>query len=304
MDSLSGKLESKTEIKSDRNVFHQLFRDETHHISCLSPERVHGVELIQDEKAEISKELIEEIDEEKKSIRFKVVGGDPLKQYKAFTFVSKVDKKDDNTYIVTWTIEYEKLHEAVPPPNAMMNHCIQVTKYIENRQLQLQPHIQLVILTMTALSGKLVSTTEIKADGNVFHQLFRDETHRISSLSPERVHGVELLEGVWGTQGSVICSKYVFDGKEATCTNMYEEIDEENKMLRFKVVAGDPLKHYKAFTFISKVDKIDDNTYTVTWTIEYEKLNAAIPPPHEMMNFCVNVTKDIENRYLQLQPQC
>lgn len=92
-----------------------------------------------DGKAEISKELIEEIDEEKKSIRFKVVGGDPLKQYKAFTFVSKVDKTDDDTYIVTWTIEYEKLHEAVPPPNAMMNHCIQVTKDIENRHLQLQP---------------------------------------------------------------------------------------------------------------------------------------------------------------------
>lgn len=66
---------------------------------------------------------------------------------------------------------------------------------------------------MAALSGKLVSTTEIKLNGNVFHQLLRDETHRISSLSPEKIQGVELVDGVWGTQGSIICWKYVF-GKQ------------------------------------------------------------------------------------------
>lgn len=62
---------------------------------------------------------------------------------------------------------------------------------------------------MAALSGKLVSKIEIKSDGNVFHQLLRDETNRISSLSPEKVHGVELVDGAWGTRGSVICWKYV-----------------------------------------------------------------------------------------------
>lgn len=66
---------------------------------------------------------------------------------------------------------------------------------------------------MAALSGKLVSKTQIKSDGDVFYQLFRDETHRISSLSPDKIQGVELVEGVWGTEGSVICSKYVL-GKQ------------------------------------------------------------------------------------------
>ncbi|XP_074373937.1 kirola-like [Apium graveolens] len=124
---------------------------------------------------------------------------------------------------------------------------------------------------MAAFSGKSVSKTQIKADGNVFHQLFRDEIHH---------------------------------GKDQICTVLYEKIDEENKSLRDKVIAGDPLKQYKALTFMTKVDKIEDNAYTVTWTLKYEKLNEAIPPPNAMMNFCVYVTKDIENRYLQLQPQC
>lgn len=69
-------------------------------------------------------------------------------------------------------------------------------------------------------------------------------------------------------------------------------------------MAGDLLKQYKAFTYISKVDQIDVNTYTVTWTLEYEKLHEAVTPPNAMMNFCIHVTKDIENRYRQLQPQC
>ncbi|KAL8157578.1 kirola-like [Apium graveolens] len=156
---------------------------------------------------------------------------------------------------------------------------------------------------MAALSGKLVSTTEIKLNGNVFHQLLRDETHRISSLSPEKIQGVELVDGVWGTQGSIICWKYVFDGKAETCTEIIEEINEENKSIRFKVVAGGLLKQYKAFTFISKVDQIDLNTYAVTWTLEYEKLHEAITPPNAMMNFLISMTKDIENRYGQLQPR-
>ena len=70
---------------------------------------------------------------------------------------------------------------------------------------------------MDSLSGKLESKTEIKSDGNVFHQLFRDETHRISCLSPERVHGVELIQGVWGTQGSIIRWKYLL-GKQSSST--------------------------------------------------------------------------------------
>lgn len=68
-------------------------------------------------------------------------------------------------------------------------------------------------------------------------------------------------------------------------------------------MAGGLLKQYKAFTFISKVDQIDLNTYAVTWTLEYEKLHEAITPPNAMMNFLISMTKDIENRYGQLQPR-
>lgn len=75
--------------------------------------------------------------------------------------------------------------------------------------ISLPSTLKIVKETMAALSGKLVSQTQIKCDGNVFYQLFREETHRISSLSPEKIHGIELVEGVWGAEGSIICTKYV-----------------------------------------------------------------------------------------------
>ncbi|KAI3730660.1 hypothetical protein L1987_61832 [Smallanthus sonchifolius] len=66
--TLSGTLVKQVTIMSDGDVFHEIFRYRPHHISEMSPDK------IKDGKSKVAKEVIEAIDEEKKSVCFKMIG--------------------------------------------------------------------------------------------------------------------------------------------------------------------------------------------------------------------------------------
>lgn len=59
-----------------------------------------------------------------------------------------------------------------------------------------------------SLSGKLVSQVDIKSDGDVFHEIFRERPHHISDMSPDHIQNCDLHEGQWGTVGSIIYWNY------------------------------------------------------------------------------------------------
>ncbi|XP_047309677.1 kirola-like [Impatiens glandulifera] len=144
------KLVKQVEIKSDGDVFHELFRFKPHHISKMSPTNVQNVDLHEgdwgtigsviiwnythDGKEKVAKERIEAIDEVKKSVTFNVIEGDLLELYKIFIFTVHVDTHGENN-LVTWTVEYEKLNEDVEDPTLMLDICIAVTKDIETHHL-------------------------------------------------------------------------------------------------------------------------------------------------------------------------
>ena len=88
------------------------------------------------------------------------------------------------------------------------------------------------------------------------------------------------------------------DGKKNAAKEIVEAIDEENKMVKFKVIEGDFLKSYKSIAFTVHIDTKGANDQ-VNWTIEYEKLNPNIPEPYTEMEFLRQLTKDIEAHHLQ-----
>ncbi|CAL5354847.1 unnamed protein product [Camellia sinensis] len=148
-------LTRQVEIKSDGDAFHEIFRYKPHHINTMSPGNIHGADLHEGEwgtvgsviywtythgcyldgKKKTAKEIIEAIDEEKKSVTFKVVEGDLMQLYKTFIITVHVDTKGENN-LVTWNFEYEKLNEAVEEPTTLMDFAIAVTKDIETHHLQ------------------------------------------------------------------------------------------------------------------------------------------------------------------------
>ncbi|XP_022881068.1 kirola-like [Olea europaea var. sylvestris] len=68
-----------------------------------------------DGKPEVAKEVIEPIDEEKRSVTFKLIEGDLKKVLKAFKINFPVEI-DGDIDLTTWTLEYEKLNDDVKDP--------------------------------------------------------------------------------------------------------------------------------------------------------------------------------------------
>ncbi|XP_047309676.1 kirola-like [Impatiens glandulifera] len=144
------KLTRQVEIKSDGDVFHELFRSKPHHISNIAPTHIQNVDLhdgdwgsvgsiifwnyTHDGKEKVAKDIILAIDEEKKSVTFKIIEGDLLELYKTCILTVHVEPHGEIS-LVTWTIEYEKLTEDVEDPTSLLDLCIALTKDIETYHL-------------------------------------------------------------------------------------------------------------------------------------------------------------------------
>ena len=102
-------------------------------------------------------------------------------------------------------------------------------------------------------------------------------------------------------------SKYPFNprfdlilqgGEAMSLKETVESVDDENKIIIFKVLEGEITKHFKIFKSHLQV-KAKDQGSLVKWTIEYEKVNEDVPNPDAYLEFAVNVTKDIESHHLK-----
>ncbi|XP_022881067.1 kirola-like [Olea europaea var. sylvestris] len=88
-----------------------------------------------DGKQEVAKEVIESIDEEKKSMTFKVVEGDQMKLYKAFKVGFHVETHG-GIDLVTCTLEYEKLNDDIEEPLLVLGFVIKLAKDVEAQHLK------------------------------------------------------------------------------------------------------------------------------------------------------------------------
>ncbi|CAA0820557.1 MLP-like protein 28 [Striga hermonthica] len=153
---LRGKLVSNITIKSDGNLFHELLRYKPHKIAEICPEKVERVDLERgqwgtvgsvicwyytiDGEKKIAREVIEAIDEHKKSITFTVMEGDLMHAYTTFKLVVDVDTSRDGEHVVTWTLVYEKKSQAVPDPHQLMNIGLDMSRDIERSHMRLVPN--------------------------------------------------------------------------------------------------------------------------------------------------------------------
>ncbi|KAL7132291.1 hypothetical protein ABFS83_12G063200 [Erythranthe nasuta] len=126
---LKGKLVSQIDIKSEENVFHEIFSEKQHHWGTVGS--VIYLNYTHDGKERVAKEIIEAIDEEKKSVTYKVIEGDLMELYKTFKLTVHVNTSGDDN-LVTWTFEYEKLSEDIPDPHTLMDFCLAMTKDIDS----------------------------------------------------------------------------------------------------------------------------------------------------------------------------
>ncbi|XP_022972260.1 MLP-like protein 43 [Cucurbita maxima] len=149
------------------------------------------------------------------------------------------------------------------------------------------------------LFGKLETDVEIEAPASKFHEIFHQRPHHISNVSSDKIQGCEIHEGEWGKVGSIVHWNYVHDGKSCVAKEIIEAVDEENNMISFKVVEGDLLEAYKSFKLTIHCLPKEDKGSVIHWTLEYEKLHDEVPDSHSLLQFCVDVSKDIEAHLME-----
>lgn len=71
------------------------------------------------------------------------------------------------------------------------------------------------------LNGTLVKETTIKSDGDAFLELFCYKPYEISDMCPPSIQSCDILDGKWGSLGSVIIWKY----SHSKSSNLQASID-------------------------------------------------------------------------------
>ncbi|XP_062175604.1 MLP-like protein 31 [Alnus glutinosa] len=143
------------------------------------------------------------------------------------------------------------------------------------------------------LFGKVEGDVEIKAPAEKFHEVISGRPHHLSNVTPEKVQGCALHEGDWGVEGSVIYWNYVHDGEAKVAKEKIVATDDTNKSITFKVIEGDLLKEYKNFVIVVQATPKGEGSL-VHWTLEYEKLKDDIPEPNTLLQFLIDVSKDLD----------
>ncbi|XVF79379.1 hypothetical protein PTKIN_Ptkin14bG0217400 [Pterospermum kingtungense] len=90
-----------------------------------------------DEEVKQAKKMVESIDWDNKAITFRVTEGDILNDYKYFKMTIKATPKSDGEgSVVYWTMEYERMHEGVSHPEALLNLATKVSKDVDSHLTQ------------------------------------------------------------------------------------------------------------------------------------------------------------------------
>ncbi|EPS71115.1 hypothetical protein M569_03645, partial [Genlisea aurea] len=141
-----GKLVVAHEFPSKGEVFHQILKNNPHSFSTSSPQFIQGCvvdegefgkegsviigNFTHDGKEKVAKHLIEKVDDDKKLISLRIIGGDLLDEYKEFVATFHVESEDGKD-LVTWTFEYETLNDEVGPPFTLIRLAFRMIADVE-----------------------------------------------------------------------------------------------------------------------------------------------------------------------------
>ncbi|KAB1202343.1 Kirola [Morella rubra] len=82
-------------------------------------------------------------------------------------------------------------------------------------------------------------------------------------------------------------------GKSLLSKELFEVLDDKNLSVTYKVIGGSILEVYKTFKFIVQMIPKVEGCFVI-WTLEYERLSVDVPDPKPMMQFALDLTRDIE----------
>ncbi|XP_026419864.1 major latex protein 15-like [Papaver somniferum] len=155
--------------------------------------------------------------------------------------------------------------------------------------------------TISGLIGKLITISEVNCEAHHYYEIWKHHEDMPNAV-PHQYTGVKVVEGHGLTSGCIKEWDYVHEGQTLVVKEK-TTFDDETMTICHSAVGGDVLKDYKKFDAILDVNpKADGKGCTVSWTIDYEKLNEDSPVP---INYLAFLQKNIEdlNTHLCNKPE-
>ncbi|XP_006366068.1 kirola-like [Solanum tuberosum] len=144
---LKGKLIGSIEVKCGGHSIHDIIHINPHHLPNIAPNVLNHFEIHEGETIKVgsivswkfnhggneilSKDVVESVDLEKKSITWKVIGGNMLELYNSFTVITSSEHQ-----WTTVTLLYEKKTEDTPEPLTHLGVLLNCLKDIESHLLK------------------------------------------------------------------------------------------------------------------------------------------------------------------------
>ncbi|KAF7808685.1 MLP-like protein 34 [Senna tora] len=147
-----------------------------------------------------------------------------------------------------------------------------------------------------AMKGKVGAETEIRSCASKFFNLVVTQLHQVQNMT-DVIHQTKLHQGDdWHGVGSHSVKHWTFSsgGKVVDCKEHIEEIDNANKTVLFKLFDGDfGEDKYKSVKLKFKVVENGEGDI-VKWTLKFEKVHEAIPPPLDQLDSLIKATKEVD----------
>ncbi|MBA0846336.1 hypothetical protein Goshw_000672 [Gossypium schwendimanii] len=140
------KMDCQIVIKTPAEKFYNTFRTKSHLIPKMSNGLMIDGKLLQGDwntvscvrlwsyvsegKSEMVKEILENVDDENRTMVFKMVEGQILNYYKSWRSIFNITPMGEGS-LVKWTMEFEKQNENIPDPDKYISYMMCLTKNID-----------------------------------------------------------------------------------------------------------------------------------------------------------------------------
>ncbi|KAL0801483.1 hypothetical protein Bca101_056659 [Brassica carinata] len=141
----------------------------------------------------------------------------------------------------------------------------------------------------SSLVGIIETTVEIQSSPEKLHDMLVGKKHHVPGATPSLIQGCELHEGEMGQ----------VDGEAKVITEKIESVEPEINRVVYRVLDGDLMKEYKSFVITLQVTAKEEGPGSVAnWHFEYEKINEEVAHPENLLQFAVEVSKEIDAHLL------
>ncbi|CAA7022440.1 unnamed protein product [Microthlaspi erraticum] len=130
----------------------------------------------------------------------------------------------------------------------------------------------------SSLVGIVETTVELKSSSEKFHDMLVGRPHHLSDASPSNLQGY---------------------GETRVMKHKMESLEPEKNRVTYRVLEGDLMNEYKSFVITFQVTPKEGEPGSIAhWHFEYEKINEEVAHPETLLQFAVEVSKEMDEHLL------